>query len=66
MRSRINHTMNHPARAIVKALALAVLLCLCVHAAYAQGVRHAIENACPYVDGASIMIDFNGQVHEYR
>lgn len=66
MRTHIKHVMNNPLRLAVKAVALAVALFLFVQAAYASGVRHAIESARPYVDGQAILIDFDGQVHEYR
>ena len=54
--------MKHPVKLLL-ALLLGVLV---LRGAYAQGVKHAITSACPYVEGTSIMIDFDGQVHEYR
>lgn len=66
MRTHVKHSLNNPLRLAVKAVALVVALFLVTHAAYASGVRHAIETACPYVDGQAILIDFDGQVHEYR
>jgi len=65
MRQRMNHAVRHPLRLAVKAVALAVLIALVARAAYAQGVRHTIETACPYIDGPVIMIDYEGEVHEY-
>lgn len=63
MRSRIQ---KNPARFVFKLIAVAALIFLCARGAYTQGVQHAIASAMPYTDGASIMIDFDGQVHEYR
>ena len=63
MRSRIQ---KNPARFVFKLIAVAVLIFLCARGAYTQGVQHAIASAMPYTDGASIMIDFDGEVHEYR
>ncbi len=53
-------------RKLFKIVLLTVLCALIIHGAFAQGVQHAIETACPYVDGEYILIDFDGQVHEYR
>ena len=53
-------------RTVVKAVALIALLVVCARAAYAQGVRHTIITAAPYVDRANILIDFDGQVHMYE
>lgn len=57
---------KNPARFIFKLIAVSALIFLCAHNAYTQGVQHAIASAMPYTDGASIMIDFDGQIHEYR
>lgn len=65
MRQRMNHAVRHPLRLAVQAVALIVLIGLVARAAYAQGVRHTIESACPYVDGQVILIDYEGEVHEY-
>ena len=46
---------------LVLALSLIVL-----RGAYAQGVKHAILTASPFVVDDSIMIDFDGQIHEYK
>ena len=66
MRQRMSYAVRHPLRLAVKAVALAVLIGLIARAAYAQGVRHTIETACPYIDGQVILIDYEGQVHEYH
>lgn len=66
MRSYIRHEINNPVRLVVKVVALTVMLFLFAGAAREQGVQHAIKSARPYVDGTSILIDFDGQVHEYR
>lgn len=63
MRSRIQ---KNPARFIFKLIAVSALIFLFARGAYTQGVQHAIASAMPYTDGTSIMIDFDGQVHEYR
>ena len=48
-------------------LALVIALAVMIfHGAYAQGVQHAILSASPYVSSDSILIDFDGQIHEYR
>lgn len=65
MRTHIKHSLNNPLRLTVKVIALAVAVLLFAHAAYASGVRHTIESARPYVDGPAIVIDFDGQLHEY-
>ena len=65
MRSRIRHAKKHPLLTLFKTAAIVVLVSLCAHAAYAQGVRHAILSACPYIEDGSVMIDYDGQVHEY-
>ncbi len=52
-------------RKIFKMIALLALAAIIAHNAYAQGVRHAITTACPYVDRQVILIDYEGEVHEY-
>ena len=53
-------------RKVLKIIAILAITLYVAHAAYAQGVQHAIAIASPYADGTSIMIDFDGQIHEYR
>lgn len=65
MRSLIRKAQHNPLRTVVKTVAIIALLVVCVRAAYAQGVRHAILTASSYTEGNSILIDFGGQVHEY-
>lgn len=57
---------KNPARFVFKLIAVSALIFLCARGAYTQGVQHAIASAMPYSDGTSIMIDFDGQIHEYR
>ena len=51
---------------LVKFVLIIALAAIVMRGAYRQGVQHAIANAQPSVVGQSIMIDFDGQVHEYR
>ena len=53
-------------RKLLKTLALLALAACIAHGAFALGIRHAIKTARPYVDGQVILIDYNGEVHEYR
>lgn len=53
-------------RKLFKLIALLAIIACIAHGAYAQGVRHAVLSACPFVEGESIMIDFDGEVYEYR
>ena len=56
----------HTANAIVKTvLVLAMLFCVFFFG-YRHGVEYTIQNAQPSVDGEVILIDFDGQIHEYR
>ena len=64
--SKIRHATSRPFVTLFKSALAIALLCLIVNAAYAQGVRHAIETAMPFVENDAIMIDYDGQIHEYR
>lgn len=56
----------HTANTIIKLVPILSLLAYAFHAGHVQGINHAIQTAQPSIDGASILIDFDGQVHEYR
>lgn len=58
--------MRNPIRLIVKTLIIIGLAAVIIRGAYTQGVQHAIVNAQPSISGTTILIDFDGQVHEYR
>ena len=56
----------HTANTIVKTLIALALVFAVFFFGRQQGINHAIQTAQPSIDGASILIDFDGQVHEYR
>ena len=53
-------------RKIFKTIALLALAAILAHNAYAQGVRHAAATAQVWTEGDAFLIDFDGEVHEYR
>lgn len=53
-------------RKIFKTIALLALAVIIAHNAYAQGVRHAAATAQVWAEGDAFLIDFDGEVHEYR
>lgn len=53
-------------RKIVKLVAIIAISITVFSSAYRQGVQHAIATASTYANGESILIDFDGQVHEYK
>ncbi len=53
-------------RKLFKIIALLALAAVIAHNAYAQGVRHAAATAHVWAEGDAFLIDFDGEVHEYR
>lgn len=47
----------------ILAVALAAYI---LHAAYVQGVQHAVATARVWAEDGVYLVDFDGQVHEYR
>ena len=66
MRSCILRNLNNPIRLCVKVIALLALIAVILHGAYTQGVQHAIATAAPCVEGDTILIDYDGQMHIYE
>lgn len=56
----------HLANTLVKFVIVAALLAYAFHMGHVQGVQHAIATAIPTSEGDVYLIDFDGQVHEYR
>lgn len=66
MSSFVSSFRRHPANSIVKAALVLFLLVTMFVGAYRQGVNHAIASAKPELAGDNfIVIDYDGQLHEY-
>ena len=57
---------SHLTNRLVKLALVLALVGAVAHGAYINGVRHAIASAQVWAEDGCFLIDFDGEVHEYR
>ena len=62
----LNAFRRHPANFIVKTLMILGTAFLMFYYGHQQGIAHAIQTAQVWSEGDVYLVDFDGQIHEYK